>query len=193
MYANKRRARVAALFKFLVTAFAGTAVCAFALTANAETGAKDITVKAAYIYNFAKFTRWPESSFTDETSRLLFCVHGSPEMLSTLKTMVYSRYIDKHPIEAADASVPGFNIASCHLVYYVDNPLLSGWELLRKLEGVSALTIGDNTQFLELGGAIGFINIDQRIKFDVNLAATQQSGMSLSSRLLGIARHVHNP
>jgi hypothetical protein len=54
------------------------------------------------------------------------------------------------------------------------------------------LTVSDIPSFTNSGGMIGFELIDNRVRFDVNLAAAEKAGLTLSSQLLKVATDVKN-
>ncbi len=47
-----------------------------AARAAAAEPSREYRIKAAFIYNFAKFTRWPVGSFADGAAPLHFCIYG---------------------------------------------------------------------------------------------------------------------
>lgn len=64
--------------------------------------------------------------------------------------------------------------------------------ILKKVVGMSILTVSDIDAFCGMGGIIHVSKQDQRIRFEVNLGVGQRSGLTISSRLLGLARLVHS-
>jgi hypothetical protein len=53
------------------------------------------------------------------------------------------------------------------------------------------LTVGESAGFLPLGGMINFVLEQDRVRFEVNLAAAEQHHLKLSSKLLAVARVVN--
>ena len=49
------------------------------------------------------------------------------------------------------------------------------------------MTIGDSADFAGAGGMIGLINMDRKVRFQINVGAVHRSGLSISSQLLKIA------
>jgi hypothetical protein len=79
----------------------------------------------------------------------------------------------------------------CSVLFVSD----SGERLSRKtisfLNKSGMLTVSDARGFWESGGIIQFVFSGNRIRFEVNLDAAQEAGLSLSSELLKVARAVH--
>ncbi len=63
-------------------------------------------------------------------------------------------------------------------------------ENLSALKGKSVLTIGESEEFLEAGRIVRFRIVDERITFEINISAAEDAGLTLSSRLLHLARIV---
>ena len=52
--------------------------------AAAAEPAREFRIKAAFIYNFAKFTRWPAGSFADGEAPFHFCIYGEDPFDATV-------------------------------------------------------------------------------------------------------------
>jgi hypothetical protein len=58
------------------------------------------------------------------------------------------------------------------------------------LRDTSVLTVGETKGFVQEGGIINFVLQDDRVLFEVNHKAARQAGLSVSSRLLAVAKLV---
>ena len=61
---------------------------------------------------------------------------------------------------------------------------------LTTLSGKPILTVSDLESFANEGGMVEFLLIDDTLKFDINLAAAEKSGLKISSELLGVAHEI---
>jgi hypothetical protein len=61
-------------------------------------------------------------------------------------------------------------------------------ELVQMLRGLPILTVGETPGFAERGGVIRFVLEDNRVRFEVNVVAARQADLTISSRLLTLAR-----
>lgn len=150
----------------------------------------EYTVKAAFVYNFARFTQWPEAAFRDAASPLQLCVLGQDPFDGALDTIagktIGSRALTiSHPLWASEAR-------DCHILFVGETASERLPEIVALLEGSPVLTIGDTPDAARTGGIIGLENVENRIRFQVNLDAAQQSGLRLSSRILDLATSVHS-
>jgi hypothetical protein len=142
-------------------------------------------VKAAFLLNFTKFIEWPPS---ESAQGLPFdiCVLGDDPFGTVLDQIVEGETLQgrKLTIQRVRRPPP----ASCRVLFVskaekdIDG-LLAGVE-----PGV--LTVSDRSGFLRDGGMIGFVIENRRVRFDINQAAAVRAGLSLSSKLLSVARSV---
>lgn len=157
--------------------------------------AKERAVKAAYIYNFLKFSDWPEESFEAADSPVMVCFFGEDPIevqmrKSVIGKMVGDRVVLTRQIKRSEAN--SMNAESgCHALYIsgMDADEASG---IAKLipAGSSILTIGDMDGFAKKGGAINFVVRGTNLKIQINTATIEGQGIHVSSRLLSIAELV---
>lgn len=150
--------------------------------------AEEYTLKAAYLYNFAKFVVWPSAGW-DGLDSINLCVYGTDPFGEALEKL-RSRKAQGRSISVnlLGETVPGQG--QCHILF-ISKDHSSDWpELQSRLEGEPVLTVSDMDGFIAKGGMVGFVNLSQRIKFEINLAASKGAGLSISSFLLKLALKV---
>jgi hypothetical protein len=159
-----------------------------AATANTQT-ATEPALKAAFIYNFAKFTEWPQDSLRPGAP-LVLCVAEDRPVERALEDATRDRQVDGHPLVAKEIDLSG-PIGSCHVLYFdaaVDRKRAT--TAVDRLKGVRTLTVSDLDRFAESGGCASLFVEGGRMRFAVNLDAVQRAGLHLSSRLLTVAKIV---
>ncbi len=156
--------------------------------AHAQARPTEYQVKAAFIYNFAKFVEWPASSFTSTTAPLQLCVLGNNTLYADLQNIVAEKSIDSRPLQVRRVEMS--EIKGCHVLFIGSVESYRLQQALQAAQGASVLTIGDVAGFLDQGGIINFIFDQNRIRFDVNLKAAQTAQLQLSSKLLSLAKSV---
>ena len=145
----------------------------------------EYAIKAAYLYNFAKFVEWPPGAFADADAPLLICIAGANPFGDTL-TSLSGKSVDGHPVEVRPIATAA-GLDKCHIVFIGRAERGRLKSLLAKLARLPILTVSDIGDFAREGGMIGLIEADQRIRFDINLTATRQANLKLSSQLLKLA------
>ena len=164
------------------------ALAVLALPAVAQ-NRTEYQIKAAYLYNFAKFAKWsPEAGVAPNFS---ICVLGENPFGRTLETTVAGEKLDGKEILARHIKTPA-EATGCHIVYVSRSEQARLAVLLPELAKHHALTVSDAPRFCERGGVIGFVMDGERVRFEVNLGAAHSSGLALSSELLKVALHVKN-
>jgi hypothetical protein len=141
-------------------------------------------VKAAYLVNFPKFVEWPASAARSESFNI--CVLGQDPFGEALDSAVAGETIHSSPVAAKRISKPQ-DALNCR-VLFVSSSEDSQWnEILTALKTSSVLTVSDMREFTDRGGIVQFILDGNRVRFQINLAATEPSGLKLSSELLKLA------
>jgi len=146
-------------------------------------------VKAAFLYNFTQFVEWPDNSFPSDTTALVIGLVGEDPFGSFLEEVIQGEEIKGHPL-----SIRRFEqddeIRDCHILFInlLDDAKLT--KVLDSLKGQSVLTVGDAPGFLEKGGMIRFIAVDNKIQFQINPDASNSAELKISSKLLRLAQIV---
>jgi hypothetical protein len=157
------------------------------LSARRQTGAD--AIKAAFLYNFTRFVEWPAAAAAGADGRFHVCVAAEPAFVAHIETMLKGEDVNGRPVSLAVPDPPD-PARSCHLVYLGAAHAQRAARLVAALRRAPVLTVGEGAAFVEKGGMIAFILEDNRVKFDINKAAVDQAGLSVSSKLLRVARHV---
>lgn len=150
---------------------------------------REYSIKAAVIYNFAKFTSWPERSFAGKDSPLRFCILGDDPFGESLKTIVGKKVRGREMVVSRPDRITENN--QCHLVFVSQSEDFRLDEVLQNLSQRPVLSISEIDDFARAGGMITIKVPEDRIRFEVNLSAARASGLFLSSRLLGLAQVLH--
>lgn len=168
-----------------VTRTLGLAALLACATAFADTSAA--AVKAAFVFNFAKFVEWPATAFATPQSPLELCVSG-PTFEGRLQQLE-GREAQGHPIHVR--SVAGIDaLHGCHILVLGDQTGVDRNLLLQSAGRGPVLTIRDNADFTREGGMIALFVAANRVQFSVNLGAAQGVGLKLSARMLNLAHSV---
>lgn len=146
-------------------------------------------VKAAYVYNFAKFVAWPTQAFSRPTAPIVFCVLSDPAFESELNRMVKEKTISGRRAEVVSVR-NAQESRSCHVLFINAAQARQVRRVLNLLQGTSILTVSETPGFIEAGGIVNFVLQDDRVRFQINHKAAMQAGLQISSRLLSLANLV---
>ena len=142
-------------------------------------------VKAAYLYNFGRFVEWP-ASFAATGDSFSICVLGQDPFGATLDAVLTGEAIDGKSVVARRILRPQ-EAVHCRILFISSSENSQLKEILVALDHSGVLTVSDIPQFSQYGGMIQFVLQGNRIRFEVNLAAAQDAGLTLSSELLKVA------
>jgi len=155
--------------------------------AGAEaTGFSEFEIKAAWLFNFARFVEWPTNSFTNHSSPLIVGVVGKDPFGKELDKAFVGRTVRSRPF-LLRRNVSEADLATCHLVYVCSSERRKLRELLEKARGAAVLTVGEGEEFLDQGGIISFVIKDNAVRFGINVRPAQQAGLKLDANLLKVA------
>jgi hypothetical protein len=182
----KRSARRWLAGTSLLVIFSGAHAVALQDAAPAE-----YELKAAVLYNFAKFVDWPPGTFPNAEAPFQFCILGHDPFGKALKLMesrqIGSRQVRIIKVTTVDAA------ASCQVVFISESERKRVADTLEFLLGRPILTVGDTPGFGKAGVMINLLLEDDKIVFEVNLRTADRSHVSVSSKLLALARNVIRP
>jgi hypothetical protein len=151
--------------------------------------ASEYQVKAAFLYNFAKFVEWPPSSFSDASAPLQICVFGRDPFGEELRNITSEKTVNGRKLEVRQVADLQ-HARSCHILFVASSGKTAVKQIVEGLRGVSVLTVGDTKGFAEQGGMINFVLENDRVQFEVSRKAAEQAGLKISSKLLSVAKLV---
>jgi hypothetical protein len=153
--------------------------------------ASEYQVKAAFLYNFAKFVDWPPSAFSDAKQPLEICVYGHDPFGTALEDALLGKAIGDRRVGLGKA-MQFQDLAGCHVVFVSSSAHESAADLANRLKGRAVLLVGESDGFAASGGTILFTIEDNRVHFVINPDAADRAGLKISSKLLALAKIVRD-
>ena len=173
------------LFQALTALAAITILPLIPVTAAAQ----DVTepaLKAAFIFNFAKFTEWPAEVMT-AGEPLLLCVLGDAAIGEALERAVKSRTLLGHRMDVSQATSNGPPREGCHVLYVSGVTASQAAKVVAGLRDTPVLTISDAEGFTQVGGIAQFFFEHGQLRFNVHVESAKRARLRISSRLLALA------
>jgi len=161
----------------------------FALSpADARPQAPEYQVKAAFLYNFAKFVEWPAELLANDPSFVIGLLGEDPfgpllDEAVAGKTVRDKRIVVKRFSRLEDA-------AGAHILFISDSEAGNVSRIVKGLSRTPVLTVSDIERFAERGGMVQLETEQNRVRFAINVAAVERAGLKPSSQLLKLARIV---
>ncbi|MBN2668036.1 MAG: YfiR family protein [Bacteroidales bacterium] len=145
-------------------------------------------LKAAYVYNFSKFVKWPDQAFSNDTSKFVITIIGespiTPVLFQALKNKkVMNRSIKIQVIDRVE------DIGKTHILFVSKDMQTQITNIIKVTEHKPILVVGDIIEgFCQNGGIINFTQKSSKYRFEINNISAQNAGLKISSKLLALAR-----
>ncbi len=148
-------------------------------------------VKAAFLYNFAKFVEWPQGSFKGAADPITICVLGQDPFGPLLEDTVKGKTLDGRGFvvrHLSDVQQAG----GCHILFVSSSERKHLQSIFEKITTAGVLTVGETAGFATQGGVVNFKLDEGKVRFEVNVDAAARKGLHISSNLLSLAEIVKN-
>ncbi len=156
-------------------------------SARAQAPAADeYPVKAAFLFNFAKFIEWPADAFKRSDDPFAICVLGQNPFGSALADIVRNKTVANRGFVVREVS-NAQQATKCHIVFVTASERKRFHSLLEELKGHSILTVGEAEDFTADGGVINFKLKDARVRIEIDTEAAERARLRISSKLLSLA------
>ena len=155
----------------------------------ANSSAEEYSLKAAFLFHFAQFVEWPEASFNDAASPLIYCTIGEDPFHGSLDAALSGKAIGARSFRVLHLR-QSQDIQGCHVLFLAAVQKKMNAATVASVQQSSVLTVGESERFAQEGGMIGFVLEDNKIRFEINLEAAQKANLKISSRLLALAKSV---
>jgi hypothetical protein len=156
------------------------------LAAPLRAQAPEYDLKAAFLFNFAKFVDWPPSAFAGERAPLTICVYGEDPFGPTLDAVVQNERVGERSllVQRPDSID---DLGECHVLFVSRSEKDRLGEVMSQVKGKPVLTVADTDGFLRAGGVINFVLEGKKVRFLIDQEAAERSGLRISSKLMRLA------
>ncbi len=175
-------------------------LAAVALSSAAPCGAMEVEnreykIKAAFLYQFANFVRWPADAFGGRDDPFVIGVLGAnsardpqhAEFRAALGTIAASKRVQGRPIVVRHfANLDEYT--PCHTLFVAGDVSAKPLNLvIVRLRDEPVLLVGETAGFVDAGGVIDFTIVDNHLRFEINLDAADRKDLKVISKLTNIA------
>jgi uncharacterized protein DUF4154 len=149
--------------------------------------------EARVLVNLPSFIEWPERAVSSGQTSFYLCVLGEFRFGISLAELARGRTTHGRPIEIRWLKKDQ-DLQTCQILYVSRSETKRYAKIMNLVRGSDVLTIGETSDFLDVGGAIvfSFREKEEGLRFDVNMGATNAAHLKISSSLLALARRVLN-
>lgn len=156
------------------------------LALDSET--KEDTIKAIYSYKFGKFTEWPASKLN--INSFGFCILGKNPFGQSALDAIEGKSIKGKTLRIkffASGLLSNDALPECHILFVSQSEKQRLKTIIDALHYQPILTVSEIDAFSVNGGMVTLINRESQIRFEINPDNVKRAGLSMSSKLLGLA------
>ena len=149
-------------------------------TALSQSSVNDPNIKSVFIYTFTKYISWPG----DDDVFKIGVLKADQRMVTALTEMARKKSTDVRQILIEEYSNID-QIEGCEIVF-IPTSQSEAFFQLRDRDTRHMLIVTEREGLGNEGSGINFIEVDGRIKFEINRAAIEEQGLKISSTLMAL-------
>lgn len=146
-------------------------------------------VKAAMLYRFAQFMDWPTNQMTATNAPLVFGIAGQDPFGASIDTVLKGQKIGQREILIERQPQPVIP-TNCHLLFLSNSLAGEADKTISALRTNAVLLVGESDDFTRKGGHVRLYLEESKIRFEINIAALERSGLKMSPQVLKLASRV---
>lgn len=159
------------------------AILSLATAAARSSAPSEYEIKALFLYHFAGFVKWPAEAFADDNSALVIGIVGEDPFGPYLIDATKSETAQGRPLAIVHFAHAA-DVRFCHILFVSPTATDEVDAVLAQVRGHPVLTVGDTENFARRGGIIRFLEINKRLRLRINLTASKEADLIISSKLL---------
>jgi hypothetical protein len=168
--------------------------CAIALGILLSAGARaqeanEYRVKAAFLYNFAKFVDWPPQAFKNPSDPIVIGVIGKNPFGAALTEEVAGKMLGGRAFQVREVT-NAQQAAGCQIIFVSSSERKRLGPLFIMIGSPAVLTVGETENFAAEGGIINFKLDSGSVRFQINMEAARKQQIRISAKLLSLAEIV---
>lgn len=162
---------------------------AIIFVASARGQVDEYHVKAAFLFNFAKFVEWPAQTFKTPADPIIICVLGQNPFGTALEETISGKVVGGRTLsvrQVSDTQPP----CNCQILFVNSSERKQFRTAVKLLNGAGVLSVGEAEGFTADGGVINFKVERGSVRLEINVAAAEYAQIHISAKLLSLAQVV---
>ncbi len=144
---------------------------------RAEPAVTEYDLKAAFLYKFVQFVKWPGGGSG------IIGILGDDPFGGKLEKALQGRLSIKRSRKPED-------LKTCQIVFVAKSERGNASGIIASLGDAKVLTVGESEGFAKQGGVIGILMDGDQPRLEINTAAARRAGLIISAQLLKLASRV---
>ena len=150
---------------------------------------KEYEIKAAFLFNFVQFVKWPPDAFTSPDAPLCIGVFGDDPFDGALDDTIRGESVDGHKLVVMHLHSLS-DLGGCQMIFVARSEEGDLGQILAAINSRPILTVSEIDRFAQNGGDIDFYLSNGKVRFEINPGAARRCGLKISSQLLALGRIV---
>jgi len=167
---------------------------------------REYQIKAAFLYNFVKFVDWPKEKVSDVNEPIVIGIIGKDPFGKAFEPIKDKKVKNRKVIirrfkgfeelkKSAENDKPKLQqqnqaVRRCYILYICPSEKEKLKEIVSWVRAYPVLTIAEAKGFLDVGGIINFLMEEKKVRFEINITASEQAKLKIRSQLLQLAKRV---
>lgn len=156
---------------------------------RAESDSREYQIKAAFLFNFVQFVKWPGASFASDDAPFYIGILGDDPFNGALEETIRGESIGGHPLKVVHGQSID-DLKNCQMIFISRSEQSRLSAILSQLDSRPILTVSEVQSFTRSGGAIDFYLSGGKVRFEINPQSAERCGLKISSQLLALGRIV---
>lgn len=177
-------------YKSIVIAFL---LCIVSMSSFAVVGedGKDAMPKSKvysiFLYQFARYIEWPAN---DSRQKFVIGVYGTNDLKGALEGLASAKKVNNLEIEVKQIDHTS-DVGSCHILFVPNVKGINMEAIAREAKNNHVLIVTEDiANALNSGASVNFVEVDQRMNFELNVTQANACGLKVSSSLRQLASTV---
>ena len=152
---------------------------------------REAKIKAAYLFQFNRYVKWPEDAFADTNTPIVIGAVGNDSVNDYLRVIAQKRTSDGRRlvfklVASADEA------KSCHILFISDTTNQAKIEaIVNRLLDAPVLLVGESPSFVDTGGVLAFVIVDNKVRLRLSMKSATDHQLRISSQLAKLAEVVN--
>lgn len=148
--------------------------------------ADEYRLKGAFLFNFAKFVKWPAESPAGRSENIRLCVLGDGNLVSVFDEIMTGRNAEGRRVAVRQIETTA-GAGACDILFVAQDNDTTPANVVSATRGGHVLTVGESPGAAEDGLMINFTTESRKVRFEINADAARREGLTISSKLLRVA------
>lgn len=157
--------------------------------AKADDAVPEYALKAAVLYNFARYTDWPSSAFHDEDDAkepLVFAILGADPFGKYLDDLLDEKELGGRKVVLKHfANIE--QLDRCHVLFVSRSVEKQLKDVLKIVKPWNTFTVAEFGDFARDGGIARLFVQSLQVRFEINVDAAERAKLKISSQLLKLS------